>query len=57
MEFGSSMEIKCDGSISWYFGADGGNGILPYDICHLNNDFVHFSSKEEKVIVEVDKDA
>lgn len=51
------MEIKCDGSISWYFGADGGNGILPYDICHLNNDFVHFSSKEEKVIVEVDKDA
>lgn len=43
MEFGSSMEIRSDGRISWYIGADGASGtyVLSGNVLHaeLTNDF------------------
>ena len=51
IEFGSSMEIKSDGHISWYIGADGGTGTysLSGDIlsADMTNDFDQSSMKME----------
>ena len=51
IEFGSSMEIKSDGHISWYIGADGGTGTysLSGDILSADmiNDFDQSSMKME----------
>ena len=51
MEFGSSMEIRSDGRISWYIGADGGTGtyLLSGNILYadMTNDFDGSSMKME----------
>ena len=51
MEFGNSMEIRSDGRISWYIGADGGTGtyLLSGNVlsADMTNDFDGSSMKME----------
>ena len=57
-EFGSSMEIRSDGHISWYIGADGGIGIYSLSgnilSADMTNDFEGSPMKMEFTVEKTD---